>query len=119
MFCIQGFSFQFLVYHSNELLILFLGLYNDTVCSSLYTPWRYKYKNELDIRLLYSRESEPKDSRCKVVFFFTQVNFGCILNDTEVIQSVLVTNNSPMDVKYHWSFVDSDLHIEEFVTRNG
>ena len=51
--------------------------------------------------------------------YFCQVDFGCILNDTEVTRSVLVTNNSPMDVKYHWSFVDSELRIEKIVILNG
>ena len=30
-----------------------------------------------------------------------------------------MTNNSPMDVKYHWSFVDSELRIEKIVMLNG
>lgn len=41
-----------------------------------------------------------------------QVNFGCILNDTEVMQVVKVTNHSPMDVKYQWSFIDSAIQFE-------
>ena len=51
--------------------------------------------------------------------YFCQVDFGCILNDTEVTRNVLVTNHSPMDVKYHWLFVDSDLRIEKIVSLNG
>ena len=34
------------------------------------------------------------------------VNFGCILNDTEVTRYVEITNNSPMPVKYAWSFLE-------------
>ena len=34
-----------------------------------------------------------------------QVNFGCILNDTEVTRYVNITNNSPQEVKYKWSFL--------------
>ena len=41
-----------------------------------------------------------------------QVDFGCILNDTEVMQVVKVTNHSPMDVKYQWSFIDSAIQFE-------
>lgn len=41
-----------------------------------------------------------------------QVDFGCILNDTEVTQVVTVTNHSPMDVKYKWSFIDSAIQFE-------
>ena len=42
----------------------------------------------------------------------SQVDFGCILNDTEVTQVVKVTNHSPMDVKYQWSFIDSAIQFE-------
>lgn len=41
-----------------------------------------------------------------------QVDFGCILNDTEAMQVVKVTNESPMDVKYQWSFIDSAIQFE-------
>ena len=30
----------------------------------------------------------------------TVMDFGCILNDTEVTRYVNITNNSPMEVKY-------------------
>lgn len=33
------------------------------------------------------------------------IDFGCILNDTEVTRYVNITNNSPMEVKYKWSFL--------------
>ena len=36
---------------------------------------------------------------------YLQVNFGCILNDTEVTRYVNITNNSPQEVKYKWSFL--------------
>lgn len=36
------------------------------------------------------------------------VDFGCILNDTEVTRYVNITNNSPMEVKYRWSFLIGD-----------
>ncbi|CAN2389289.1 axonemal central apparatus assembly [Pristimantis euphronides] len=38
-------------------------------------------------------------------FPYTQVHFGCILNDTESTQELEVTNCSPLPVQYHWSFV--------------
>nr|XP_033799169.1 hydrocephalus-inducing protein homolog isoform X3 [Geotrypetes seraphini] len=41
-------------------------------------------------------------------FDSTKVDFGCIVNDTEVIQYIQMTNNSPLPVKYHWSFLMSD-----------
>lgn len=36
------------------------------------------------------------------------VDFGCILNDTEVTRYLNITNNSPMEVKYRWSFLIGD-----------
>ncbi|EMP25540.1 Hydrocephalus-inducing protein like protein [Chelonia mydas] len=37
------------------------------------------------------------------------LDFGCILNDTEVVRYIKMTNCSPLFVKYHWSFLmDSD-----------
>ncbi|XP_013405663.1 hydrocephalus-inducing protein [Lingula anatina] len=36
------------------------------------------------------------------------INFGCILNDTEVTRYVNITNNSPMEVKYKWCFLIGD-----------
>lgn len=42
------------------------------------------------------------------------VDFGCILNDTEVTQYIHMTNTSPMAVSYHWSFVMSDQPVVMF-----
>ncbi|XP_077166200.1 hydrocephalus-inducing protein homolog isoform X2 [Paroedura picta] len=36
------------------------------------------------------------------------LNFGCILNDTEVVRYVDMTNCSPLVVKYRWSFQPDD-----------
>jgi len=36
------------------------------------------------------------------------VDFGCILNDTEVMRYIHMTNTSPMEVNYHWSFALND-----------
>ncbi|XP_068693384.1 hydrocephalus-inducing protein homolog [Montipora foliosa] len=47
-----------------------------------------------------------------LTFEIEKVDFGCILNDTEVMQAVKVTNHSPMDVKYQWSFIDSAIQFE-------
>ena len=43
-----------------------------------------------------------------IEFEKTSVDFGCILNDTEVTRYVNMTNCSPMEVKYHWSFLIDD-----------
>jgi len=36
------------------------------------------------------------------------VDFGCILNDTEVTRYIQMCNTSPMEVSYQWSFALSD-----------
>jgi hypothetical protein len=40
-----------------------------------------------------------------VTFETEQLDFGCILNDTETIRYVSMTNNSPLEVRYSWSFL--------------
>lgn len=42
------------------------------------------------------------------------VDFGCILNDTEVTRYINITNNSPMEVHYKWSFLIGDQPCTEF-----
>ena len=44
----------------------------------------------------------------------TVVDFGCILNDTEVARYIHIVNTSPMEVSYHWSFVLSDQPMAVF-----
>ncbi|XP_069073573.1 hydrocephalus-inducing protein homolog [Pleurodeles waltl] len=41
-------------------------------------------------------------------FQTTEVDFGCILNDTEVVRHVQMTNYSPLPVHYRWSFLMDD-----------
>ncbi|XP_078527074.1 hydrocephalus-inducing protein homolog isoform X2 [Lissotriton helveticus] len=41
-------------------------------------------------------------------FQTTVVDFGCILNDTEVVRHVQMTNYSPLPVHYRWSFLMDD-----------
>ncbi len=40
-----------------------------------------------------------------MIFNTTEVNFGCILNDTEVLRNGSITNNSPLPVRYSWYFI--------------
>ena len=42
------------------------------------------------------------------------VDFGCILNDTEVTRYIHMTNTSPMAIIYQWSFVLSDQPVAMF-----
>ncbi|XP_071973078.1 hydrocephalus-inducing protein homolog isoform X2 [Engystomops pustulosus] len=45
-------------------------------------------------------------------FPYTQIDFGCILNDTESMRELEVTNCSPLPVQYKWSFmIDGDFRI--------
>ena len=40
-----------------------------------------------------------------VTFESQEVDFGCILNDTEIIRYLTMTNTSPLGVRYTWSFL--------------
>ena len=40
-----------------------------------------------------------------LTFNTREVDFGCILNDTEVMRVGTMTNNSPLPVKYSWFFI--------------
>ncbi|XP_077982980.1 hydrocephalus-inducing protein homolog isoform X2 [Glandiceps talaboti] len=42
------------------------------------------------------------------------VDFGCILNDTEVTRYVNITNDSPMPVRYQWSFLEPETPLTIF-----
>ncbi|XP_073461747.1 hydrocephalus-inducing protein homolog [Aquarana catesbeiana] len=42
----------------------------------------------------------------------TQIHFGCILNDTESMRELEVTNCSPLPVQYHWSFMTENWDIQ-------
>lgn len=43
-----------------------------------------------------------------------EIDFGCILNDTEVTRYVNISNNSPMDVRYKWSFLVDNQPVAMF-----
>ena len=38
-------------------------------------------------------------------FEMDKVDFGCQLNDTEQVQTLRMTNTSPLEVQYNWSFL--------------
>jgi hypothetical protein len=38
-------------------------------------------------------------------FEVMDIDFGCILNDTEVIRYIMITNCSPLVVKFRWFFL--------------
>ncbi|XP_059164892.1 hydrocephalus-inducing protein homolog isoform X11 [Physella acuta] len=52
-----------------------------------------------------------------LLFEKNTVDFGCILNDTEVTRYINITNNSPMEVCYRWSFLvgDGNTEIKKFI----
>lgn len=43
-----------------------------------------------------------------LTFETMELDFGCILNDTEVIRYITVTNCSPLVVKFRWFFLVDD-----------
>ncbi|KAH0619415.1 hypothetical protein JD844_000028 [Phrynosoma platyrhinos] len=54
-------------------------------------------------------------------FQMMNLDFGCILNDTEMIRDINMTNCSPLHVKYRWSFVTDghDCLISRHVEKAG
>ena len=56
-----------------------------------------------------------------LVFDKDEIDFGCILNDIEVLRLATMTNNSPLPVQYSWFFLDRPpvirgLHTDLFDT---
>lgn len=45
-------------------------------------------------------------------FQMMHLDFGCILNDTEVVRDITMTNCSPLLVKYRWSFLTNDNEVQ-------
>lgn len=43
----------------------------------------------------------------------SQVDFGCLLNNSSATKSVILYNNSPIEVDYIWTFVDTHLESTE------
>ena len=41
-----------------------------------------------------------------------QVDFGCVLNDTEHIKNVTVTNQSPLKVEFKWNFEENAVNFD-------
>ena len=41
-----------------------------------------------------------------LVFNIKRIDFGCILNDIEVVEHATMTNNSSLQVRFSWFFVD-------------
>lgn len=56
-------------------------------------------------------DKSPKHERIQAVFLF-QVDFGCVLNDTEHIRNVTVTNQSPLKVKFKWNFEENAINFD-------
>ncbi|XP_070307131.1 hydrocephalus-inducing protein homolog isoform X1 [Odocoileus virginianus] len=53
-----------------------------------------------------------------LTFETMELDFGCILNDTEVIRYVMITNCSPLVVKFRWFFlVDDEENQIRFATK--
>nr|XP_023421731.1 hydrocephalus-inducing protein homolog [Cavia porcellus] len=50
-------------------------------------------------------------------FEMTEVDFGCILNDTEVVRHIMITNTSPLPVKFRWLFLVTNEEIQRRICR--
>ncbi|EDV21657.1 uncharacterized protein TRIADDRAFT_30117, partial [Trichoplax adhaerens] len=72
------------------------------------------FTRRLDSRIEISYQEHPQQDYVNLksqVYFpnlefeSTNIDFGCILNDTEVVRYITITNDSPTQVKYRWSFI--------------
>ncbi|XP_025033132.1 hydrocephalus-inducing protein homolog, partial [Python bivittatus] len=90
----------------HHLSIRFDPIYRDDLCSRV-------SEEVLILRYLEHPHVDYVDLRGEVHFpnlhFQTMdLNFGCILNDTEVIRDITMNNCSPLLIKYRWSFLTDD-----------
>ncbi|XP_053127193.1 hydrocephalus-inducing protein homolog isoform X2 [Hemicordylus capensis] len=95
------------MYH---LCIRFDPLYRDDLCSRVaedLLTMRYLEHPHVDHISLRGEVHFPN-----LHFQTMDLNFGCILNDTEAVRNVTMTNCSPLLVKYRWSFLTDDLEMQ-------
>ncbi|XP_060537492.1 hydrocephalus-inducing protein homolog isoform X5 [Pantherophis guttatus] len=90
----------------HHLSVRFNPFYRDDLCSRV-------SEEVLVLRYLEHPHVDYVDLRGEVHFpnlhFQTMdLNFGCILNDTEVIRDISMSNCSPLLIKYRWSFLTDD-----------
>ncbi|XP_039209471.1 hydrocephalus-inducing protein homolog isoform X12 [Crotalus tigris] len=90
----------------HHLSVRFNPVYRDDLCSRV-------LEEVLVLRYLEHPHVDYVDLRGEVHFpnlhFQTMdLNFGCILNDTEVIRDINMSNRSPLLIKYRWSFLTGD-----------
>ena len=64
---------------------------------------KYVEHPQVDILHLRGEVNYPN-----LTFETMELDFGCILNDTEVIRYVMITNCSPLVVKFRWFFLVDD-----------
>ncbi|XP_042303381.1 LOW QUALITY PROTEIN: hydrocephalus-inducing protein homolog [Sceloporus undulatus] len=91
---------------THHLCIRFNPLYKDDLYNRV-------AEEVLTIRYLEHPHIDHINLRGEVYFpnlHFSTMNldFGCILNDTEMVRDISMTNCSPLHVKYRWSFVTDD-----------
>ncbi|KAG8143780.1 hypothetical protein E2320_000954, partial [Naja naja] len=90
----------------HHLSVRFNPVYRDDLCSRV-------SEEVLILRYLEHPHVDYVDLRGEVHFpnlhFQTMdLNFGCILNDTEVIRDISMSNCSPLLIRYRWSFLTDD-----------
>ena len=59
-----------------------------------------------------SKNGRQRGTHKQNIVFLHQVDFGSVLNDTEHVKTVKVTNISPLDAYYTWSFTHHGICFE-------
>ncbi|XP_074708608.1 hydrocephalus-inducing protein homolog [Strix uralensis] len=96
-----------------HLSIRFNPAYEEDLCTRV-------VEKVLKIRFLEHPHEEQVTVRGEVYFPNlriqpTALDFGCILNDTEGVRYIEMTNCSPLLVQYHWAFL-MDSHVSQMRT---
>ncbi len=71
------------------------------ICTSISILFRYMAILCLQDRIALKAEVHFPN----LVFESDELEFGCILNDTESVEHITMTNSSPLEVAYNWSFL--------------
>jgi hydrocephalus-inducing protein len=99
----------------NELLVYLKtgeSLYVSCVFDTTFKKDSYNETVHGSLTICYSEHEHNDVINLKGEIFFpniylekTNINFGCILNNTEVNQKIKMTNLSPLTVEYKWKFL--------------
>jgi hypothetical protein len=90
--------------------------YNCYILNSNYNPYITQASTIVDKYLFVMYRGHPQKDQIKVhgeIFFpnlkfeSTDINFGCVLNDTSKHINIKITNSSSVKVAYEWIFVET------------